>query len=272
MNGYGSHTFMWVNGGGERFWIKYTFTTDQGIDNLTDAEAGAMASEDPDHHVRDLYTSILNGSPPSWTMYVQVMNFDDAPGYRFNPFDLTKVWPHGDHPLIRVGRLVLDRNPENYFAEVEQAAFEPANMVPGIGPSPDRMLQGRLFSYPDTHRYRIGANYLQLPINRPLNQVHSGYGAEPSYEIGGEMVRTASLLHAEDDDVVQPRALWERVLSPVDREHLIGNIAGHMSRGLSPEMTTRVIAYWTAVHPDLGAGVARAVNRAPQPVGSSAGG
>ncbi|HEY2706318.1 MAG TPA: catalase [Candidatus Dormibacteraeota bacterium] len=271
MNGYGSHTFMWVNGGGERFWIKYTFTTDQGIDNLTDAEAGAMASEDPDHHIRDLYTSILNGSPPSWTMYVQVMNFDDAPGYRFNPFDLTKVWPHGDHPLIRVGRLVLDRNPENYVAEVEQAAFEPANMVPGIGPSPDRMLQGRLFSYPDTHRYRIGANYLQLPINRPLNQVHSGYGAEPSYEIGGEMVRAASLLHAEDDDVVQPRALWERVLSPVDREHLIGNIAGHMSRGLTPEMTTRVIAYWTAVHPDLGAGVARAVNRAPQPVGSSAG-
>jgi catalase len=233
-------------------------------------------------------------------MFVQVMNFDDAPGYRFNPFDLTKVWPHGDYPLIEVGRLVLDRNPENYFAEVEQAAFEPANMVPGIGPSPDKMLQGRLFSYPDTHRYRIGANYLQLPINRPLNQVNSynkdgamryqshgdpvyapnsaggphadtEYGAEPSYQVSGEMVRTASVLHRDDDDFVQPRALWERVLSPVDREHLIGNIAGHMSKGLTPEMVTRVIAYWTAVHPDLGAGVARAVNRAPQPVGSSAG-
>jgi catalase len=300
MNGYGSHTFMWVNRGGERFWIKYTFKTDQGIENFTDAEAGAMMSEDPDHHIRDLSGNIQQGNPPSWTMFVQVMTFDDAPGYRFNPFDLTKVWPHGDYPLMKVGRLVLDRNPDNYFAEVEQAAFEPANMVPGIGPSPDKMLQGRLFSYPDTHRYRIGANYLQLPINRPLNQVNSynkdgamrqqnygdpvyapntaggpqadtEYGAEPSYQVSGEMVRTASVLHRDDDDFVQPRALWEKVLSPVDREHLIGNIAGHMSKGLTPEMVTRVIAYWTAVHPHLGGGVAKAVNRAPEPVGSSAG-
>ncbi|MDB5066995.1 MAG: Catalase [Chloroflexi bacterium] len=300
MNGYGSHTFMWVNRGGERFWIKYTFKTDQGIENFTDAEAGAMMTEDPDHHIRDLSTNIQQGNPPSWTMFVQVMNFDDAPGYRFNPFDLTKVWPHGDYPLMKVGRLVLDRNPDNYFAEVEQAAFEPANMVPGIGPSPDKMLQGRLFSYPDTHRYRIGPNYLQLPINRPMNQVNSynkdgamryqndgdpvyapntaggpqadtEHGAEPSYQVSGEMVRTASVLHRDDDDFVQPRALWEKVLSPVDREHLIGNIAGHMSKGLTPEMVTRVIAYWTAVHPDLGSGVARAVNRAPEPVGSSAG-
>ncbi len=198
MNGYGSHTFMWVNRGGERFWIKYTFTTDQGIENLTDAEAAAMVSEDPAHHIRDLHSSIRNGNRPSWTMHVQV----------------------------------------------EQAAFEPANMVPGIGPSPDRMLQGRLFSHPDTHRHRVGP----------------------------EMLRSAEVLHPEDDDVGQPRALWERVPSPVDREHLIGNIAGHMSRGLTPEMVTRVIAHWTSVHPDLGAGVARAVNRARQPVGGPAGG
>jgi catalase len=257
MNGYGGHTFMWVNRGGERFWIKYTLTTDQGIENFTDAEATAMCAEDPDFHIRDLYTSIQNGDPPSWTMYVQAMDFDDALSYRFNPFDITKVWPHGDHPLLRVGRLVLDRNPENYVAELEQAAFEPANMVPGIGPSPDRMLQGRLFSYPDTHRYRIGPDYLQLPINRPL-------GAPPAddahvYDAGAEMVRTASVLHRDDDDVAQPRALWETVLSPVEREHLVGNIAGHVSKGVTREMQRRVIAYWSSVHPDLGAGVARAL-------------
>jgi len=270
MNGYGSHTFMWVNRGGERFWIKYTLKTDQGIENFTDAEAGAMCAEDPDHHIRDLYTSIQNGDPPSWTMYVQVMDFDDAPGYRFNPFDVTKVWPHGDHPLVRVGRLVLDRNPENYFAEVEQAAFEPANMVPGIGPSPDPMLQGRLFSYPDTHRYRIGPNYLQLPINRPRGQVRSSEpGPEPAYHLSGEMVRTASVLHPDDDDFVQPRALWEKVLSPVDREHLVENIARHASKGVTPEMQRRVVGYWTSVHPDLGAGVAGALQLEPVIAGSA---
>ena len=266
MNGYGSHTFMWVNRGGERFWIKYTLKTDQGIENFTDAEAGAMCAEDPDHHIRDLYTSIQNGDPPSWTMYVQVMDFDGALGYRFNPFDVTKVWPHGDHPLVRVGRLVLDRNPENYFAEVEQAAFEPANMVPGIGPSPDPMLQGRLFSYPDTHRYRIGPNYLRLPINRPRGQVP---GPEPAYHLAGEMVRTASVLHPDDDDFVQPRALWEKVLSPVDREHLVENIARHASKGVTPEMQRWVVGYWTSVHPDLGAGVAGALQLEPVIAGSA---
>ena len=270
MNGYGSHTFMWVNRGGERFWIKYTLKTDQGIENFTDAEARAMCAEDPDHHIRDLYTSIQNGDPPSWTMYVQVMDFDGASGYRFNPFDVTKVWPHGDHPLVRIGRLVLDRNPENYFAEVEQAAFEPANMVPGIGPSPDPMLQGRLFSYPDTHRYRIGPNYLQLPINRPRGQVRSTEpGPEPAYHLSGEMVRTASVLHPDDDDFVQPRALWEKVLSPVDREHLVENIARHASKGVTPEMQRWVVGYWTSVHPDLGAGVAGALQLEPVIAGSA---
>ena len=166
MNGYGSHTFMWVNAGGERFWVKYHFKTEQGIENFTDAEAKAMVAEDPDYHLRDLFDAIDRGEEPAWRLEMQIMPFEDAANYRFNPFDLTKVWPHGDYPPITIGRMVLNRNPENYFAEVEQAAFEPANMVPGIGPSPDKMLLGRLFSYPDTHRYRIGANYLQLPINR----------------------------------------------------------------------------------------------------------
>ena len=170
MNGYGSHTFMWVNAGGERFWVKYHFKTVQGVENFTDAEAKAMVAEDPDYHLRDLFESSPAATLRNGSLEMQIMPFDDAPDYRFNPFDLTKVWPHGDYPPITIGRLVLDRNPENYFAEVEQASFEPANLVPGIGPSPDKMLQGRLFSYPDTHRYRIGANYLQLPINQPTRR------------------------------------------------------------------------------------------------------
>jgi catalase len=247
MNGYGGHTFMWVNRGGERFWIKYTFTSDQGIENFTDAEASAMCAEDPDHHVRDLHTSIERGDAPSWTMYVQAMGIEDAPGYRFNPFDLTKVWPHGDHPLIRAGRLVLDRNPENRLAEAGRPAFAPANMVPGIGPSPDPMLQGRLFSYPDSDRCRVRPEELQPPVD------------------------AASALHRDDDDFVQPRALWERVLSPVDREHLVANIAAHVSTGVTARVQRRVVTYWTSVHPDLGAGVARALRLEPVPAGRTRG-
>src|SRR5262249_34946017 len=159
--------------GGERFWVKYHFLTDQGIENFSDGDAKAMVAEDPDYHRRDLYESIRAGRFPSWTLFVQVMPYGDAPGYRFNPFDLTKVWPHGDFPLRRVGRLTLDRNPENFFAQIEQAAFEPSNLVPGIGISPDKMLLGRMFAYADTHRYRIGTNYTQLPVNAPRVDVHT---------------------------------------------------------------------------------------------------
>lgn len=163
MNGYSSHTYMWVNAGGERFWVKYRFKTDQGIDFYTQDEADRMAGVDGDVHRRDLFEAIKRGDHPSWTLYIQVMPFDDAPDYRFNPFDLTKVWPHGDYPEIEVGRMTLNENPEDFFVHIEQASFEPSNLVPGIGPSPDKMLLGRLFSYPDTHRYRIGPNYAQLP-------------------------------------------------------------------------------------------------------------
>ena len=173
MHGYGSHTFLWENAAGERCWVKYHFKSVQGIDNFTAAEAAAMTATDPDYHRRDLFAAIQRGDAPEWRVEVQVMPFEEAADYRFNPFDVTKVWPHADYPPIPIGRLVLNRNPENHFAEVEQAAFEPANMVPGIGPSPDKMLLGRMFSYPDAHRYRIGTNYLQLPINRPLAPVHS---------------------------------------------------------------------------------------------------
>ena len=298
MNGYSSHTFLWENQAGQKHWVKYHFHTDQGIEFYTAQEGQAMAAEDPDCHLRDLYQAIRGGDHPAWTLSVQLMPLAEAADYRFNPFDLTKVWPHRDYPLQRVGRMVLDRNPENYFAEIEQAAFEPANLVPGIGPSPDKMLLGRLFSYPDTHRHRIGPNYLQLPVNRPQSEVNSynrdgamryanppdpvyapnSYGgpradpaaAETSWSTeGGEIVRAAYTKHRDDDDFGQPGALYRQVLDQAARERLAGNIAGHASQGLEPEMLARVIDYWTKVDPGLGAKVARATGLEPIPEASA---
>ena len=173
MNGYSSHAYMWVNAKGQRFWVKYHFKTDQGIDFLTQEEADRLAAADGDYHTRDLYEAIKRGDHPSWTLDMQIMPFEDAKTYRFNPFDLTKVWPHGDYPLIEVGRMTLDRNPTDYHTEIEQAAFEPNNLVPGIGISPDKMLLARVFSYADAHRARMGVNYKQIPVNRPKVPVHS---------------------------------------------------------------------------------------------------
>lgn len=172
MNGYGSHTFKNVNAQGEAFYVKYHFKTDQGISNLSAERASQIASEDPNYSIRDLFESIQSKDDiPSWTLYLQVMTFQQAESVSFNPFDVTKVWNHSDFPLLEVGRMVLNRNPVNYFAEVEQIAFSPAHMVPGIEPSPDKMLQGRLFSYADTHRHRLGVNYQSIPVNKPLNEV-----------------------------------------------------------------------------------------------------
>jgi catalase len=284
MHGYGSHTFMWLNAAGERFWVKYHFKTVQGVENFTDAAAAAMTAEEPDYHLRDLYTSIERGDAPEWRLEMQIMPFDDAANYRINPFDVTRVWPHADYPTIPIGRFVLNRNPENYFAEVEQAAFEPANMVPGIGPSPDKMLLGRMFSYPDAHRYRIGTNYLQLPINRPIAEVHSynkdgsmryrhsgsqpvyapnSYGGpkaderrtDPGWFTSGEMVRTPPG-DRETDDFVQPGILYRDVMSDIDRHHLAGNIVGHLRNGVTDAVARRAIAYWEKVDRDLGRRVA----------------
>jgi catalase len=175
-------------------------------------------AEDGDHHLRDLSSSIASGDHPSWTLKMQIMPFEDAADYRFNPFDLTKVWPHGDYPLIEVGRMTLNRNLENYFAEVEQSSFEPENMVPGIGPSPDKMLLGRLFSYPDTHRYRIGPNYLHLPINQPKSPVHS-------YNKDGAMAYANS-----PDPVYAPNSYnGPKADSSID-EGSFGNLTGEIVR------------------------------------------
>ena len=286
MNGYGSHTFMWINAGGERFWVKYHFKTEQGIENFTRQDAAAMVAEDLDFHRRDLYETLARGQEAVWRLEMQIMPFEAAADYRFNPFDLTKVWPHSDYEPITIGRLVLNRNPENFFAEVEQAAFEPANMVPGIGPSPDRMLLGRLFSYPDTHRYRIGPNYLQLPINRPQSPVHTynkdgamryehnggapvyapnSYGGpaadpqryiEPSWDATGEIVRTAQELHSEDDDYGQPGTLYREVLSQTDRANLTSNLIDHLSDGVDHDVQVRAVEHWYKVDAELGASLA----------------
>jgi len=159
MNGYSSHTFKWVNAKGEAFYVKHHFKTDQGIKNFTQDEANEMTLKNPDFSVSDLREAIEQGNYPSWTWHVQVMPVKDADNYRFDVFDITKIWPHSDYPLRRVGRMTLNRNPENYFAETEQAAFNPGHLVPGMEPSNCKMLQGRLYSYPDTHRHRLGANY-----------------------------------------------------------------------------------------------------------------
>jgi catalase len=287
MHGFGSHTFSWVNEGGERFWVKYHFKTVQGIENYTQDEADELAGQDPDAHRRDLFNSIASGNAPEWRLKVQIMPFEEAAEYRFNPFDLTKVWPHGDYPAIEVGRMVLDRNPANFFAEVEQAGFSPANLVPGTGLSPDKMLMGRVFSYHDTHLHRIGPNHEQLPINAPKVEVHSynkdasmAYrhsgdqpvyapnshggpqadpqrGADLSWGVeAGELGRYATQKHAEDDDFGQPGTMYREVMSDVDREHLVNNIVGHASDDVSEAMQQRVVAYWANVDAELGAKVA----------------
>src|SRR6201990_3349419 len=253
MNGYSSHTYSWMNAKGERFWVKYHFKTVQGIQNFTLAEADAMVSEDPDFLRRDLWDAIAQGNAPEGRLEIQIIRSEEAADYRFTPFDLTKVWPHADYPPITIGRMVLDRNPENHFAEVDQAGFARARLVPGIGLSPDKMLMGRVFSSHDTHLHRIGANYEQLPITAPVSPVHSynkdgamvyrhvgnqpvyapnSYGgprADPSVELptwmveAGEIGRYAVDKHRDDDDFVQPRALYRDVMSDSDRDHLVSN-------------------------------------------------
>ncbi len=283
MNGYGSHTYMWINEAGEKSWVKYHFHSNQGVEGLTGAEATRIAGEDADHHRRDLYDAIDGGDFPSWTLSIQVMPYEDAKTYRINPFDLTKTWPHSDYPLIRVGTMTLNRNPDNFFAQVEQAAFEPSATVPGIGFSPDKMLLGRTFAYSDTHRYRIGPNYLQLPVNRPRvenqntytfdgpmafehsgdapvyapNSEGRGYAdsvgpAEDGWEADGEMVRTAYELRPEDDDFSQPGRLVREVWDDAQREEFVQTVAGHLLGGVKSPVLERAFEYWKNVDADTG--------------------
>lgn len=213
MNGYGSHTFSLINAKNQRFWVKFHFHTLQGIKNLTNEEAAAIRSKDMDSHQRDLYESIEKRDYPKWRVSIQIMPEHEAKTYRFHPFDVTKIWSHKDYPLIEIGIMTLNRNPENYFAEVEQSAFTPASIVPGIGFSPDRLLQGRLFSYGDTHRYRLGVNHHQIPINAPkvaLNStVRDGFMTNGAY--GSKRNYNPSILPGYKDDW----KLREPILDPM---------------------------------------------------------
>lgn len=290
MNGYSSHTYMWVNAEGEKFWVKYHFKTNQGIDYLTQEEADKIAGMESDYHVKDLYLAIKNQQFPSWTLNVQVMPFEDAEAYRFNPFDLTKVWPHEDYPLIEVGRLELNENPSDFHSQIEQAAFEPNNMVPGIGASPDKMLLGRMFAYADAHRARLGVNYKQIPVNKPQCPVHSyskdgamridpvsdpvyapnskggpsaggcQMGEDTSWNAAGEMVREAYTLHKDDDDFGQANTLVNKVMDDAARERLVNNVAGHLSNGVSDEVLKRAFEYWKNIDRTIGERVEAAVN------------
>jgi catalase len=291
MDGFGSHTFRWVNAAGQRSWIKFHFKTDQGIRCLTSEEAEQIGGKDPWHVHKDLYDAIGRGDYPSWTLKVQVMLEAAAATYRFNPFDLTKVWPYKDYPLIPIGKLTLNRLPENFFAETEQAAFDPAHMVPGIGPSPDRMLQARLFAYGDAHRYRLGINHTRLPVNEPKgvaggprNYGRDGFmrfddnagrakNYEPNsfdgpaqtgetydldYPVSGTSGPSAPVRHAEDNDYVQAGNLY-RLQKEDARRRLIDNIAASLSQVTRDDIIERSIAHFRAADPEYGRRVAEAV-------------
>jgi catalase len=289
MNGYGSHTYMWVNAVGEKFWVKYHFHTRQGMAFFSNAEAQQMAGLDADYHRRDLFDAIARHEFPQWVLSVQVMPYADAPAYRINPFDLTKTWPHKDYPLIEVGTMTLDRNPENFFAQIEQAAFSPGNTVPGIGLSPDKMLLGRAFAYNDAQRNRIGTNFHQLPVNQPKTSVntymfdgqmtyqHSGNApvyapnsggrawadeigsVADSWESDGEMVRSAYSLRADDDDFTQPGILVREVFSDAERHGLMETVAGSLAGGVRTPVLERAFEYWKSIDPDVGRRIAKKV-------------
>jgi catalase len=283
MHGFGSHTYSFINAKNERHWVKFHFKTMQGIENLTDAESTKLIGEDRESHQRDLYSAIERGDFPKWRVMVQVMPEADAEKTAYNPFDLTKVWPHKDYPLIEVGVLELNRNPENYHAEVEQSTFSPANVVPGISHSPDKMLQFRIFSYADAHRHRVGINAEALPVNRPLAPVNTyhrdgamrfdgnGGGAvnyepnsfggpkedpsvkEPPLKISGDADRYN---HREgNDDYTQAGNLF-RLMSAAQKASLMDAIAGAMAT-VPEEIQRRQIGHFTKADPAYGAGVAQ---------------
>ncbi len=287
MDGFGSHTFSLINARGQRVWVKWHFKTQQGIKNLDAAEASRLAGADPDHAQRDLFHAIAAGDFPRWNVYIQVMPEADADAWEqrtgWNPFDLTKVWPHKDYPRLPVGVLELNRNPDNYHAEVEQVAFSPANIVPGLGFSPDKMLQGRLFAYHDAQLHRVGTNHQQLPINRPRCPVHnhqrdgamaqgnpgpahnydpvqargtspSGFGhGDPGWALHGLAGRYDE--RGSADDYTQAGNLY-RLLAADARDRLTSNIAGSL-RNATPEIQQRQVEHFSKADPAYGADVAR---------------
>jgi catalase len=295
MHGFGSHTYSFINAAGERTWVKFHWVCRQGISNLTDEEAAEVVGRDRESHQRDLYEAIENGDFPRWTLFVQLMPEADAATYKFHPFDLTKVWLKGDYPLHEVGVMELNRNPENYFADVEQAAFNPATIVPGIGFSPDRMLQGRLFSYGDAQRYRLGVNHHLIPVNAARCPVHGfsrdglmrvdgNYGSTPHYEPNSNGTWQEQPGYAEpplalegaadrwdyraDDDYyyTQPGLLFG-LMDDAQREALFGNTARAMGDA-GEDVKVRHIANCMKADPAYGEGVAAALGIAVSKAGA----
>jgi catalase len=285
MQGFGVHTYKWVSANGEGVFVKYHFRTTVGVENLTASEATEIAGRDPDHATRDLFEHLAKGEKATWDVSVQIMPLADAETYRYDPFDVTKVWRYSDYPRIPLGRLVLDRNPENFFVEIEQAAFSPANFVPGVEPSPDKLLQGRLFSYPDTQRHRLGPNFALLPPNRPVHGIanyqrdgamrfdaNGGAGAnyEPNtrggpkatpagrempFPVSGEARRTKLVQRADD---FEQAGLLYRLLDARDRDHLVSNIGGHL-RNARPSVQKAMIEHFTRADAESGQRVAAAL-------------
>ncbi len=285
MHGFGSHTYSFINASNERFWVKFHFKTQQGIQNMTPENAIRIAGEDSDYHTRQLFDAIERGDYPKWIFYVQVMPEAEAEMYQWNPFDLTKIWPHGDYPLIEVGVLEMNRNPSNYFTEVELSAFSPANVVPGISFSPCKMLQGRIFAYADAQRYRLGVNFERLPINRPLATAANTYqrdgsmrfddngGASVNYEpnsFGGPKADPAynepplkisgdanryEQKRGVDDDFVQPGNLF-RLMTPDERKRLIENIVASLKKA-PKDIQERMVPYFYKADKVYGEGVAK---------------
>jgi catalase len=283
VDGFGSHTFSFINAVGERHWVKFHFKTMQGIKNWSNAEAAEMVGRDRETHQRDLYEAIERGDFPKWKFFIQVMPERDVGRHWYNPFDLTKVWPHKDYPLVEVGTLELNRNPENYFAEVEQAALSPANVVPGVGHSPDKMLQARIFSYGDAHRYRVGVNADQLPVNKPRCPVHTyhadgtmrrvgprnpdayyepnSFGGprqdptmkEPASPISGQVDRYD---HREGNDDFRQAGDLFRLMSAAQKEQLLDNIKAAME-GVPMAIVKRQAGHFYRADPEYGLGVAK---------------
>lgn len=287
INGYGSHTYSFINEANERFWVKFHFKSMQGIKNYTNDEAAAIIAQDRESAQRDLFEAIEAGNFPKWKFCVQVMPELEAESYAINPFDLTKVWPHADYPLIEVGELELNRNPEHYFAEVEQSSFSPSNIVPGIGFSPDKMLQARIFAYADAHRYRVGTHYEMLPVNQPKNAAHTYHAdgpmrfdspagsdayyepnrfkgptenkayAEPPLKISGDADRYD---HREgNDDYTQAGNLF-RLMPEDEQQRLFSNIASAME-GVPQEIIERQLEHFAKADPAYGDGVAQALKK-----------
>jgi len=288
MNGYGPHTFKWVNAEGKAVWVKYHLKPESGNKSFTAAEATAMNAKDPDFATRDLFNHIASGGIAAWKVFVQIMPYDLAWNYKFNPFDVTKVWPHTDFPLVEFGRLVLNRNPLNYHAETEQSAFSPSHFVPGIEPSPDLVLQGRLFSYPDTQRHRLGANFQQIPINCPYMARVGNYqrdgvtfspngGSAPNYwpnSLGGPSPKSVDNAPSYDlkdvavarhthykssDDFSQAGELYRKVLNEGQRASLIANLADAIKEVSREEVKIRSVRNFYLADQEFGTRLAQAL-------------